>query len=196
MWTDPGSVATFTPGPESSAMQAYSIYSTCGIGSFQNESSLGGMQQCPASSCLEVSTSGCSFSDVALQTYVCSKCQACSKREYVESWNLCDGRRQDPFTPKCKSCKIQCAVGQFINNTCTGLTETNTENCVNCTSCPFGYYYANHSGLDLYGTYTEEQQVCNGTGVLDSDPAKSCQRCDTCANGFYASSVGNCTGRG
>lgn len=192
MWTDPGSVAPFSPLPEdSAAMEAYSIYSNCGVGSFQNESSVGGERQCPL--CTEVGT--CSFQQVS-SGYVCSRCQRCNKREYVESWDLCDGRRQDPFTAKCKSCKLPCKVGQYTNDTCTGMTETNTEYCLNCTQCPYGYFYANHSGLDMYNQFTEEAQVCNGTGVLDSDGSTSCKRCDTCANGQYASNVYRCTGVG
>ena len=48
VWTDPGSTAPFNPASQTaSSLEAYSLYSTCSIGSFQNESSVGGMQQCP-----------------------------------------------------------------------------------------------------------------------------------------------------
>ena len=99
-----------------------------------------------------------------------------------------------------RSCKSQnqCSVGQYINNTCTGMEEYNTETCANCTSCPYGYYHANHSGYieSLGMLYVEEQQACNGTGILPSDGNTSCQRCDTCPMGQYASNVSRCTGNG
>lgn len=171
-----GSSAQFSPSvQDSSAMQAYSLFSSCGVGSFQNESSVGGMQQCPP--CTEVGN--CSFQQIALSSYVCTKCNACSHRDYVDSWIMCDRRPQDAFNAECKSCKMQCAVGQFIDNTCSGLTETNTEVCANCTSCPYGHFYTNHSGLDVLGVYVEDLQVCNGVGLLDSDGDKSCTRCNT-----------------
>jgi hypothetical protein len=182
MWTDPGSSAPFNPGSQSASMQAYSIFSTCGLGAFQNESSVGGEVQCPP--CQEIGN--CTFDQISPASYVCSRCQTCNRREYVASWSLCDGRRQDPFIPECRTCKGQCAVGQYINDTCTGSTEYNTETCVNCTSCPVGFYHANHSGYNAFGEYVEEPQACNGTGVIPSDGNSSCRRCDVCPNGQYA----------
>lgn len=98
MWTDPGSVADFDPGPASSAMEAYALYSTCGVGSFQNISTVNGKEQCPPCNRF----GDCTFEQIASNSYVCSKCDRCSMREYVESWSQCDGIKQDPFTPTCR----------------------------------------------------------------------------------------------
>ncbi len=95
-----------------------------------------------------------------------------------------------------RSCKFQCKVGQYVGDLCTGFTETNTETCNDCLPCPYGHYHINHSGYLEGYRWVEEQQACNGTGILPSDGYTSCRRCDTCPNGKFANDVGNCTGNG
>lgn len=215
MWTDPGSVADFDPGPASSSLEAYGLFSSCGLGSFQNISTLHGKEQCPPCSKL----GECTYDQIVTSSYVCSDCDRCSAREYVDSWSQCDGAKQDPFTPTCRSvlstfffsivffmltdvknhnrsCKFQCKVGQYVGDLCTGFTETNTETCNDCLPCPYGHYHINHSGYLEGYRWVEEQQACNGTGILPSDGYTSCRRCDTCPNGKFANDVGNCTGNG
>jgi hypothetical protein len=99
MWTDPGSIADFDPGPQSAALEAYGLFSSCGLGSFQNISSMYGKEQCPP--CQRAGE--CTFSQIAQSNYVCSNCDRCGPREYVESWSQCNGEKQDPFTPTCRS---------------------------------------------------------------------------------------------
>ena len=104
MWTDPGSVADFDPGPASSSLEAYGLFSSCGLGSFQNISTLHGKEQCPPCSKL----GECTYDQIVTSSYVCSDCDRCSAREYVDSWSQCDGAKQDPFTPTCRSVLFNC----------------------------------------------------------------------------------------
>lgn len=143
-------------------------------------------------------------------TYACARCRGCLYRQYVVSWASCDGTGGSMFelNPEngdlCKACETSCKPGQYIANLCNGRTTRDTEVCADCASCPFGHYHAKPLRGSLYPAfegepwlfgYTEDAP-CNGYGILNSDGATDCERCDTCPFGKYASNVRRCTGNG
>lgn len=142
-------------------------------------------------------------------TYACGRCPGCNYRQYVVDWGPCDGTGDSnfPLNPEfsehCAYCNPGCKVGQYATNLCTGRTKMDTETCANCTSCAYGFYHAKElSGL-VYPAFEGgvwvsgyKEPSCDGKGILNSDGATDCVRCDSCANGWYASDVKRCTGNG
>ena len=135
--------------------------------------------------------------------------QGCTYRQHVVSWSFCDGTGAEafPLDPEfdqhCAHCNTTCRPGQYLTNLCTGRTMHNTETCANCTSCAFGFYHAKRLAGRTYPRFEGEpwatgydEPACDGRGILNSDGATDCERCDACANGKYASDVRRCTGNG
>lgn len=81
-------------------------------------------------------------------TFSCGTCRGCYYRHYVKTWSFCSGLGSQLFdldpdsSEYCAPCLTECKVGQYIANLCNGRTTHNTETCVDCKSCPFGYYHA------------------------------------------------------
>jgi hypothetical protein len=143
------------------------------------------------------------------ETYACGRCPGCNYRQYVVDWGPCDGTADynfplnPDFDAHCAYCNTTCKVGQYVTNLCTGRTKANTETCVNCTSCAFGYYHARELSGMVYPAFEGDpwatgyrEPACDGRGILNSDGTTDCVRCDTCANGKYALDVKRCTGNG
>lgn len=137
------------------------------------------------------------------------RCQGCTYRQYVKSWGFCDGTGGqniplDPgFEENCLPCNANCKPGQYVSNLCNGRVMADTETCVNCTSCPFGYYHALQLSGSVYPSFEGgawlsgyKENPCDGKGILNSDGRTDCARCDTCPFGKYAFDVKRCTGNG
>ena len=177
----------------------YSMYATCGPGSFQYiddpATSTTGTQQCPPCA----NQQNCSSQDLSSssQVVVCAQCPPCNPGQRIVSWEKCNGTTTEPFLPTCAPCTLgtNCSVGQYVAGTCTGRTTIDTQRCVDCKSCPYGFYHSTAVAEEDTTTMTQTQ-VCDGKSTIPSDGVTDCQRCDTCPNGQYASDVRRCTGNG
>lgn len=177
-----------------SAMQGFSIitsmtydpyanYASCGAGFFQD---IDETQQCPA--CLD--QLNCSTADLAARN-VCRRCPVCSPGQIIASWNQCNGSSVDPFAPTCAACTraTNCSVGYYMSQICSGNKTVDTQVCMPCNPCPYGFYHANHTVNGI------TEQACTGKGLFPSSGI-DCARCSNCSRGFYISGVGRCDGTG
>ena len=166
---------------------AYANYASCGPGYFQDVEET---QQC--STCNN--QLNCSSAELA-SNVACRKCPTCASGQVVTSWNQCNGSTADPFAPSCAQCTkaTDCSVGQYIGQICLGNKTADTQICIPCQACPYGFYHGNHTTPVVDGI--TQQQACDGKGIYpSSEDGGDCVRCGSCSAGSYASSFGRCTG--